>query len=113
MKTLNYLLPLAVIAGVALLAAFSRTQAQAPTPAPGARFEVAVVKWNGPDRIQLITPQSSQMLRVYQEGPKPPRDIDEEEFCLAWGANRLAAEGWEPVNLNSRRILLRRPISAP
>jgi hypothetical protein len=39
-----------------------------------------------------------------------PKEADNEQFCLAVAANRMAKEGWEPVNLDSRRILFRRQL---
>lgn len=73
------------------------------------RYEVAIIKWDGPDKIQLITPQKSEFLRVFKTGAQLPPDIHDEEFCVAWAANKLAREGWEPVNLNATRLLMRRP----
>lgn len=72
------------------------------------RYECAMIKWDGPDRLAIIYPDRAEVLRVFKS-QKPPADVSEEEFCLIWGANKLAQEGWEPVNLNSRRVLLRRP----
>ena len=37
-----------------------------------------------------------------------PKDAQPEEFWLAYAANEMAKQGWEAVNLNSRRILFRR-----
>lgn len=72
------------------------------------RYEVAIIKWDGPDRIQFITPQKSEVIRLFKQGVQLPPDIRDEEFSLAEDANSLAQEGWEPVNLNATRILLRR-----
>lgn len=71
-------------------------------------YEYAMIKWDGPDRLGVIYPDRAELVRVFKI-VKPPPDITEEEFCLTWGANKLAKEGWEPINLNSRRILFRRP----
>ena len=73
------------------------------------RYEVALVKWDGPDKIQLITPQKCEYIRVFKTGVGLPKDIHDEEFCVMWAANKLAVEGWEPVSLNATRVLLRRP----
>jgi hypothetical protein len=85
--------------------------ARAQTPGTAPRYEVAMVKWDGPDKIQLITPQKSEYLRVFKAGVQLPADIHDEEFCLTWAANKIAQEGWDPVNLNATRILLRRAIN--
>jgi len=71
-------------------------------------YEYAMIKWDGPDKLAIIYPDRAELVRVFKTA-KLPSDISEEEFCLTWGANKLAQEGWEPVNLNSRRILFRRP----
>jgi hypothetical protein len=83
---------------------------RAQTPGAAQRYEVAMIKWDGPDKLQLITPQKSEFVRVFKTGAQLPPDIHDEEFCLNWGANKLAQDGWEPVNLNATRILMRRPV---
>ena len=70
-------------------------------------YEYAMIKWDGPDKLAMIYPDHAEVVRVFKIIKLPP-DISEEEFCLTWGANKLGKEGWEPVNLNSRRILFRR-----
>ena len=72
------------------------------------RFECAMIKWDGPDKLALIYADHAEVIRVFKSA-KLPADMTEEEFCLTWGANKLAQLGWEPVNLNSRRVLFRRP----
>jgi hypothetical protein len=71
-------------------------------------YEYAMIKWDGPDKLAMIYPDRAEVVRVFKQA-KLASDVSEEEFCLTWGANQLAKEGWEPVNLNSRRILFRRP----
>lgn len=70
-------------------------------------YEYAMIKWDGPDKLAMIYPDHAEVVRVFKVA-KLPADITEEEFCLTWGANKLGKDGWEPVNLNSRRILFRR-----
>ena len=70
-------------------------------------YEYAMIKWDGPDRLAIIYPDRAEVVRVFNI-VKLPSEISQEEFCLTWGANKLGKEGWEPVNLNSRRILFRR-----
>jgi hypothetical protein len=41
---------------------------------------------------------------------RTPKDIQDEEFCLTWTANKLAKDGWEVVTLDSRRLVFRRPL---
>ena len=88
--------------GVALL-----VQAQEQTHTAAVRYECAMIKWDGPDRLAIIYPDRAEAVRVFKS-TRLPADVSEEEFCLTWGANKLAKEGWEPVNLNSRRMLFRR-----
>ena len=82
--------------------------AGASTSALAEHYEYAMIKWDGPDKLSIIYPDRAESVRVFKVA-KQPSDVSEEEFCLTWGANRLGKEGWEPVNLNSRRILFRRP----
>ena len=73
-------------------------------------FEFAVVKWDGPDRIYYNLPDKFELVYLSKVGVEIPRNAQNEEFCLAWAANKLAKEGWEAVNLDSRRILFRRAL---
>jgi len=74
------------------------------------KYEYAMAKWDGPDRVQYILPDKFQLVRLFEKHPLP-RGAQAEEFCLTMAANELAKEGWQPVNLNSRRILFRRPVA--
>jgi len=73
-----------------------------------AKFEYAIVKLDGPDRLYYNLPDKFELIHLDKGGIKIAKDAQEEEFCLAYACNQLAKDGWEPVNLNSRRILLRR-----
>jgi hypothetical protein len=78
--------------------------------APRQRDEVAVIKWDGNDKVCVNLPDKSEILRVFElSNTRTPKDMPDEEFCLAWTANKLAKEGWEVVNLDSRRLVFRRP----
>ncbi len=80
-------------------------------PKPAAqKVEMAIIKWDGNDRVQVMTPTKSEVIRVYQVGGQKVTDIPEEEYCVTFVANKMAQEGWEPVNLNNRRIFLQRPV---
>lgn len=70
-------------------------------------YEYALIKWDGPDKLAIIYPDRAELVRVFKHTGLPA-EITPEEFCLTWGANKLGKEGWEAVNLNSRRILMRR-----
>ncbi len=92
--------------GAAVLFTTPSTKAQ---PANAQRYECAILKWDGTDRVQVMTPPKSEVVRVFKEGGQKLLDIPEEEYCLTWAANKLAQEGWMLVNLNNRRILMHRP----
>ena len=95
-----------LIAAVILVAAvFAPSAEERSEPT---KYEYAVVKWDGTDRLYMYLPTKFQLMHVKDQGVGIPRDAQEEEWCLAFAANQLAKEGWEPVTLDSRRILLRR-----
>jgi hypothetical protein len=76
------------------------------------RYEVAVIKYDGNDKVCVNLPNKSEILHVFDlSGSRPPRDMQDEEYCLAWMANKLAKDGWEVVNLDSRRLVFRRSVN--
>jgi hypothetical protein len=93
-------LVLLLIVGCFALPSFS-----AETP----KYEYAIVKWDGPDRLYYNLPNKFELVYLSKTGVAIPRDAQAEEFCLAIAANTMAKDGWEPVNLDSRRIVFRRP----
>ena len=103
MKKLFFL----VLLGLVLLSPFSRTTA-ADSPS-GAKWEYAIVKWDGPDRLYYNLPNKFELVFLSKTGVTIPKDAQAEEWCLAYAANKLAKEGWETIALDSRRIVLRRP----
>lgn len=72
------------------------------------RYEYAIVKWDGPDRLYYNLPDQFKMVHLEEAGTKIPKEAQNEEFCLAVACNEMAKTGWEPVNLDSRRIVFRR-----
>jgi hypothetical protein len=76
---------------------------------PDARFEYAIVKWDGPDRLFYNLPDKFEWVHLAKTGVTIPREAQEEEWCLAYAANKMAKDGWEPVTLDSRRMVFRRP----
>ncbi len=95
----------ALLAGALLL---DRHVVSAQGKPDAARYEYATVKWDGPDRLYYNLPDKFDLVYLEKIGVKIPNDAQREEWCLAYAANRMAADGWEPVNLDSRRILFRR-----
>lgn len=73
------------------------------------RQEIAMLKWDGNDKVQVMTPTESKVINVWKEGGQRLPNIPEEEYCLTWVANKMAQEGWQLGNLNNRRIIMHRP----
>jgi len=106
----NVLVTLAGLLVVITLSAALFSPAQEKSLAQ--KYECALIKWDGGDKVCVNLPDRSEIMRVFElANTRTPRDMPDEEFCLAWMCNKLAKEGWEPVNLDSRRILLRRPVN--
>jgi hypothetical protein len=103
MKKLLFIMALLI---VCLLWNIHPGVAQNKTFAP--KFEYAIVKWDGPDRLYYNLPDSFQVVHIAKTGVKIPSDAQDEEWCLAYAANKMAADGWEPITLDSRRIVFRR-----
>jgi hypothetical protein len=97
------------VALVCVLGASTLLRAQPKASAQ--RCEAAIIKWDGNDKVHVMTPAKSEVIRVFSSGGQKLADIPEEEYCVTWAANKLAQEGWELVNLNNRRILMQRPVS--
>lgn len=100
----NLIISLILIAVIAIAASLNAQD----NPVP--KYEYAIVKWDGPDRLYYNLPNKFEMVHLEKIGVHIPKGAQEEEFCLAAAANIMAKDGWEPINLNSRRILFRRPI---
>ncbi len=103
---------LILAAGIGLLSLVCASMlVRAQTAGTNQRSEAAIIKWDGTDRIQVLTPAKSEVIHVYKDGGQKMADIPEEEYCLTWVANKLMQQGWELVNLNNRRILMQRHIN--
>lgn len=105
---MNKLIPLWALVGALLVGSVAIPAQAVDRSGSGQHWEYAVVKWDGPDRIYYNLPDKFELVYLKRLGVEIPKGAQPEEFCLAWAANRMAAEGWEAVNLNSRRILMRR-----
>jgi hypothetical protein len=78
--------------------------------APAMHLEYAVIKWDGSDKVCVNLPGKSEILHVYElAGSRTPKEMQEEEFCLAWMANKMAKDGWQALTLDSRRLVFSRP----
>ncbi len=74
------------------------------------RYEYALLKWDGPDRIQIFYPDKFDSFRVFEKGNVLPKNAHDEEFCVNLVVNDLAREGWEPIQLHATRVMLRRAV---
>lgn len=102
-----------LVIGVAALAVWLGASLFVKAQDKGAaqRSECAVIKWDGGDKVCVNLPEKSEILHVYElSGARTPKEMQEEEYCLTWTANKLAKDGWEVVNLDSRRLVFRRPV---
>jgi hypothetical protein len=99
---------LASLLGLTLLLAVVQAADQSGGNPSGHQYQYAIVKWDGPDRLYYNLPNKFELIYLKQKKVIIPKDAQEEEFCLAWAANDMAKDGWEPHNLDSRRILFRR-----
>ena len=103
---------LLLLSGLGFVAlAFGTTLLLRAQDKPAARYEYAIVKWDGPDRLFYNLPGRFELVHLEKQGTQIPKDAQDEEYCLAVGCNIMAKDGWEPINLNSRRILFRRTAS--
>jgi hypothetical protein len=97
--------------GITALAVWLGTSlfSTAQEKASALRREYAVIKWDGSDKVCVNLPGKSEILHVYElAGSRTPKEMQEEEFCLAWMANKMAKDGWEVVALDSRRLVFSR-----
>ena len=102
------LMTFVLLAGLTLTCVSPLSKAQDKPAAQ--KFEFAMIKWDGPDKIQYILPDKFEFVRLAGKHPLP-KDAQPEEFYLTAAANELAKQGWEAVNLNSRRVLFRRSVA--
>lgn len=94
---------LLVLVGCFAMPSFSSAQDKV------AKYEYAIVKWDGPDRLYYNLPNDEfKLVHLEKDGVTIPKEADNEQYCLSIAANRMAKDGWEPINLDSRRILFRR-----
>lgn len=75
-----------------------------------ARYEYTLMKWDGPDKVQLFYPNKFEYFRVFDQGNKLPKNAHDEEYCVALVINKLAKDGWEPIQLHATRVLFRRTL---
>jgi hypothetical protein len=78
---------------------------------PAPRFEYALMKYDGPDRIQIFYPDRFEYTRLFQQGHKLPKDARDEEYCVAIVINNMAKDGWLPIQLHATRVLFQRPLA--
>jgi hypothetical protein len=105
MKTLTLVV---VLVGAVLFSSLTAPLLAQDKPASAWKWEYAVLKWDAPDRIYYNLPDSFKLVYLSKVGATMPKEAQREEWCLNYAANQMAAEGWEAVNISSRRILMKR-----
>ena len=68
-----------------------------------------MIEWDGADKVCVNLPEISEIarcLRIFLY--VNPREMQDEEFCLAWMASLMAKDGWEVIAFDSRRLVFRR-----
>lgn len=101
-KLIIVLVSISVLVVSALVPSLAQDKADPP------KYEYAIVKWDGTDRLYINLPSKFELMRVKEQGVGIPRDAQDEEWCLTYAANQMAKDGWEPITLDSRRIIFRR-----
>jgi len=72
------------------------------------KYEYAIIKWDGPDRMYYNLPGKFELVHLKTQGVGVPTNAEGEEWYLTHAANQMAKDGWEAINLDSRRIFFRR-----
>lgn len=93
---------------LSVLAVFLAMPVSPITAADAGKWEYAIVKWDGPDRLYYNLPDKFELVYLSKTGVTIPKEAQAEEWCLNYAANKLSKDGWETLTLDSRRILLRR-----
>ena len=102
------LLAIGITALAAWLGASLISTAQQARPS-ALHAEYAVIKWDGGDKVCVNLPGKSEIHHVFElSSTRTPKEMQDEEFCLAWMANKLAKDRWEVVAFDSRRLVFRR-----
>ena len=94
-----------IIAAILLICAVVPRVSADDKPAAKQRYEYAIIKYDGPDRIQIMYPnQKVDMYRVFDKGVKLPADAKQEEFCVTYAVNELAKDwlGSDPTARHAR-----------
>lgn len=73
-------------------------------------YEYALLKWDGPDKVQVFYPDKFDYFRVFEKGNTLPKNAHDEEYCVNLVVNNLAKDGWEPIQLHATRVMLRRQV---
>jgi hypothetical protein len=72
-------------------------------------YEYGMIKWDGSDKIEIITPEKCELYRVFKLAVLPA-GIHDEEFCDMWAMNHVAKEGWQAVMIHGQRVMIRRAL---
>ncbi len=94
---------MACVAGTRLLRAQEKPARQ--------QYEYALLKWDGPDKIQICYPDHFESYRVFEKGFTLPKNAHDEEYCVNVAVNSLAKDGWQAIQLHATRVLLQRAVN--
>src|SRR5207244_3365530 len=100
---------IAIMLGGALLVSATYLRAQNKTAA--ARYEYAIAKWDGLDRVSYYLPDRADITFLKKEGVNFPKGVEEEEFSLAYAAKAVTARTPSPQSKTLARG--RRPLEFP
>jgi hypothetical protein len=78
-------------------------------PAAVQAYEYGIIKWEASDKVQLVYPTGSTVIHAYNSGARHNDATSEEDSSMIWAIEHVAKDGWEPVNLDGTRTLIRRP----
>src|SRR3954464_7770999 len=71
---------LASVVALALCASAAFMLNAQDKPVVAQRYEYTLLKWDGPDKIQLFYPDKFEYYRVFEKGVKLPKNAHDEEF---------------------------------
>ena len=104
------LLMVLIVLGLSALCWTGWDRVAAQQKPAAAKFEYALLKWDGPDRIQIFYPDRFDYYRLFEKNPKPPKEAHDEEYCVNIVINNLAKDGWQPIQLHATRVLFQRAV---
>jgi hypothetical protein len=104
-KLLLAFIIIAALAGIY----FTRTSdAQERSYATIPTYEYGIIRYDTPDKIQFVLPTGVQSVRAFTSGLNAS-DYNQ-EASMVWALNHVSKDGWQPVTLETTRVLIRRSV---